>query len=58
MDPLDGSFLNEVFYRCRLELQHPGQRDQEIPTEDRAIPVTLSSHMIAYYPNSFSVKIL
>jgi hypothetical protein len=30
MDPLDGSFPNGAFYRCHLELQHPGQRDQEI----------------------------
>ena len=30
MDPLDGSFPNEAFYRCHLESQHPGQLDQEI----------------------------
>ena len=29
-DPLDDSFLNEVFYRCHLELQHPGHQDQVI----------------------------
>ncbi len=28
--PLDGSFPNEVFYRCHLELQHPGHQDQVI----------------------------
>ena len=29
-DPLDGSFLNGAFYRCHLELQRPGHRDQEV----------------------------
>lgn len=29
-DPLDGSFLNEVFYRCHLELQRPDHQDQVI----------------------------
>jgi hypothetical protein len=51
-DPLDGSFLNGAFYRCHLELQYPGLRDQEDSKWKIVRRVTLSSHMIAYVSSS------
>ena len=51
-DPLDGSFLNGAFYRCHLELQHPGLEIRRFEIEDSTIQVTLSSHMIAYSSSS------
>jgi hypothetical protein len=51
-DPLDGSFLNGAFYRCHLESQHPGHRDQEIRNRGSYDSSTLSSHTIAYPSSS------